>query len=119
MPYTPPPPSPPSPPSPPPPPSGLRGLLETPAVEDTWYNGKEIKLDGFKFKNCRFDNCRLIISSSNFSLDHCYIDDKSLIMFSGDIMKIIRIYNRDNQFLKDKVPSYVPTQNDDGTISIV
>ena len=104
---------------PPPPSTGLRGLLEIPTVEDTWYNGKTLKIDGFKFINCRFDKCILQVSSSNFSLDHCYIDERTVIVYLGDTMKIVRLYNKDNNYLKQNVPSYVPTQNDDGTISIL
>lgn len=97
---------------------GLPGLLETPTVEGAWYNGQEIKIDGFKFIKCRFDNCRLIVSSTNISLVNCYIDDKTLIIYSGEILKIIRLYNKDNDYLKIHVPGYVPEQNEDGTITI-
>lgn len=98
--------------------AGLANLWTIPEITGAWYNGKEVKLDGFKFVNCRFDNCTLTLSSNNIELDHCIIDDDSIILYSGDVLKPLRLWNRNTKWIYDNVPTFAPTKNDDGTITI-
>jgi hypothetical protein len=37
----------------------LAALLQKPEAKGIWYNRKKVVLGGYKFTNCRFDNCEL------------------------------------------------------------
>jgi hypothetical protein len=93
-------------------------LTTLPEITGTWFNNKEVHLDGFKFIGCRFDNCRLTISSTNFELEKCFLDQETLVLFTSEIAKPIRIYNRKNELAYTHAPFFAPTKNEDGTISI-
>lgn len=96
----------------------LLDLYSKPEVKNVWFNAKEIKLDGYTFRNCRFDNCKLQITSTNFELDSCFIDPTTTIIFGTEIAKPIRIYNVHNDWVYEKLPFFAPQKNSDGTISI-
>ncbi|MCU7805485.1 MAG: hypothetical protein KZQ96_20030 [Candidatus Thiodiazotropha sp. (ex Lucinoma borealis)] len=96
----------------------LVAALKKPEVKDTWYNGKDIKLDGYKFVRCRFDNCKITISSTDFELENCFIDEKTQIIYSGDIVKPIRLFNSRHDWIYEHAPYFAPTKNSDGTITI-
>lgn len=98
--------------------SSLAALYAKPELKDTWFNGKEVKLDGFRFVNCRFDNCSLTISSNNIELINCLIDDKSTIYFEGDVINPIKLFNRKWDLVYETAPLFAPVRNADGTITI-
>lgn len=98
--------------------AGLSSLLSRPQVENVWYNNKEVKLDGYVFKGCRFDKCVLIATSANFELDSCFIDASTVIHFGGEIVKAIKLYNSRSEWSYDKTPFFAPIRNSDGTITI-
>ena len=97
----------------------LSSLMQKPKLENIWYNRKQVSLDGYCFLSCRFDNCTLIIASSNFELHNCFLDDYSRISYKGDIVRIIRLFNSRYSWYYENLPYFAPTRNDDGTISIV
>ncbi|MES2245233.1 MAG: hypothetical protein V4639_20420 [Pseudomonadota bacterium] len=96
----------------------LASMLYKPEVIGTWYNGKEVKLDGYKFKGCRFDNCKLHVSTTNFVLDSCHIDEQSVIYFGGELIKVIQLFNHKNNWVYVTHPAFAPRKNPDSTISI-
>lgn len=99
---------------------GLANLIpEMPTVNQVWFNQKELHLDGYKFVGCRFDGCKLHLSSTNFSLTRCKIDDTTVIFFNGKILNIIRLYNIRNQSAHMFAPDLSPVRHGDGTISIL
>ena len=98
--------------------SGLLASLFYPEINSAWFNGKEVNLDGFRFVGCRFDNCKLIISSTNFELENCFIDQSSQIVYGGDIVKPIRLFNSRYDWVYQHMPFFAPTKNIDGTITI-
>lgn len=95
-----------------------RPLLQNPEVKEVWFNNKTITLDGYTFTGCRFDNCTLNLSSSNFSIVRCYIDDSTQIYYSGEILKVIRLFNRQYDWFYKEAPIFAPKRNADGTITI-
>jgi len=99
-------------------PGFLASMLYKPEVNSAWFNGKEVKLDGFRFVGCRFDNCKLTISSTNFEIENCFIDKSSQIVYSGDIVKPIRLFNSRYDWTYENMPFFAPTKNPDGTITI-
>lgn len=50
----------------------LQGLLERRTViVGRWFKGTSIKLDGYRFVGCRFEDCRLWYQTPDFVLDDC------------------------------------------------
>ncbi|WP_460061008.1 hypothetical protein [Pseudomonas sp. S2_A05] len=98
-------------PPPPPPP-----FLKYPSVDGLWYNNKVIKLDGWNFQSCRFDNCRLIIETPHFTVKNCFIDGSNSVEIQGVLMNAVKFLNMNAPMAVH--PFYQPTKNPDGTVSI-
>src|SRR5579872_2896201 len=58
--------------------------------EDKWFHRQEIKLSGYSFSRCRFDDCALIVSNGIFRLDHCFLAG-SKILYLDDALRIVRL----------------------------
>src|ERR1043166_4134699 len=71
----------------------LSKIVYPPEVNGLYYRGKILVLDGYRFTNCRFDNCTLQVSTTNFSLVHCVIDDLTTIQYGGDTLKLVKLFN--------------------------
>ncbi|MFC3471999.1 hypothetical protein ACFOHT_19435 [Massilia oculi] len=89
-----------------------------PVVEGLYYNGKTVTLDGFHFVGCRFDNCRLLVGSTNFELLNCVIDPSTVIQYGPETVKIVHLFNSRNEIIFQNAPSLAPRRNPDGTITI-
>ena len=96
----------------------IDALAHRPDVRDVWFNGKTVKLDGFNFWNCRFDNCRLEVSTFNFEMHRCFIDNNSKIRYYGEIIKVLRLFNSRYDWAYKAIPDFCATRHEDGTISI-
>lgn len=96
----------------------LSALLLKPEVKNLWYNGSEVKLDGYKFVSCRFDHCTLVITSPNFELHSCFISDDTVVRFGSEIAKPIRLFNLRHNLVYDSMPFFAPIKNADGTITV-
>jgi hypothetical protein len=104
--------------SPPPPPNALAQLFGRPVVQGLYYNGKQVALDGYQFVGCRFDNCTLLVSSSNFELINCVIDEATVIQYGPEPMKIVHLFNSRSDWMYASAPALAPRRNADGTITI-
>lgn len=93
----------------------LAAMLGRPPVKGLYYNGKVIAVDGYKFVECRFDNCKLLVNNSNFEFIDCVFDTSTVVVFNGDAMRIIRMYNMHPSMPE---PPFVPTVNKNGSITI-
>jgi hypothetical protein len=98
--------------------SQLAALLEKPVVRGVWYNGKEVPLDGFKFIECRFDNCVLRLNSTEFELDRCFIDPTTKFSYGASAARVIQLFMSPLAWLDKYYPSLAPERNADGTITI-
>lgn len=88
-------------------------------VEGLWFDAKRIVLDGYSFNGCRFDNCTLVVSSTNFDLTNCLIDERCVIEYGNEITKIIQLFNsRWDQAYHRWAPPFVPRKNPNGSITI-
>lgn len=94
------------------------GLLYRPEVSSLYYNNKTITLDGYTFIGCRFDNCKLEVSSTNFDLINCIIDPSTQITYAPSVLKIIRLFMGRYNWAYTQFPQFVPVINADGTITI-
>lgn len=83
--------------------------------KDLYYRKKEIKIDGYIFENCRFDNCKLITSRGSFKFINCVLDDFTFVTYEKGASKIIKLYNRRKQVA---TAALNPINNQDGTITI-
>lgn len=99
--------------------SGLGlGLMKMPEVTNVWYNNQDITIDGWCFRSCRFDNCRLYVSSGNFKFENCFIDERTVVHFQNNALSVIQLLNRSNLWVRENFPVFAPRVNLDGTITI-
>lgn len=87
-------------------------------VQNIWFNRKDVVLDGYNFRNCRFDNCHLHISSPNFEMNRCFIDETTVIHYDGQIVSVLRLFNSRHELAYEKIPAFAPLRHEDGTITI-
>lgn len=97
---------------------GSNPNLILPESKGLWFNNQELYLDGWKFISCRFDNCKLYVTTGNFIIERCYIDDTNVVFFGGAAVKIIRLFNRDDDHTLEKSPGFAAKKDIDGTLSI-
>jgi len=83
-----------------------------------WYHNKEVKLDGYRFIACRFDGCKLVLTSTNFELDACYIDPTTTVVYGNDVLRPIKLFNSRNEWMYAEAPYFAPIRNANGTITI-
>lgn len=88
-------------------------------VKEVWYNKKHVTLDGFRFVGCRFDSCMLHINSTHFEIHNCFVDETTTVSYRGDIIKILRLFNRRFSWVYEQKPGFAPVKNDDDTITII
>lgn len=96
----------------------LKALAQRTELRDVWFNSKSVILDGFDFHGCRFDNCQLHVSSFNFELHSCFLDEKSIIHYHGDMVKVLRLFNSRYHWVDQWMPYFAPIRHEDGTITI-
>ncbi len=87
-------------------------------VQDIWYNGKIVPLDGYNFISCRFDNCTLHVASGNFGLRNCFVDPSTKIAVNGNVVNVLRLFNFRVENIDATRPYFAALRNSDGTISI-
>lgn len=68
----------------------LLGEIRVP-VENLVFKQKSVNLDGYIFKNCAFVGCVLITSKGNFQLEECFTGPGSVIYFTGDAQRVVRL----------------------------
>jgi hypothetical protein len=83
-----------------------------------YYNGKTITLDGYRFEECRFDNCVLIANSTNFVIDRCIVDSSTTVRYGSSLVRVIQLFTSRIDWLAQHLPSLAPKKNVDGSISI-
>ena len=98
--------------------SALSSLGQLQDVQNLWFNSKEFAIDGYRFVNCRFDNCTLTVFSSRFEFVNCFIDANTRILYGNDPLKIVRLWNSRNSNITGVMSVYGPERNQDGTFSI-
>ena len=96
----------------------LSSFFARPEVNNLYYNGKTVVLDGYKFVGCRFDNCNLQVSSTNFDLIKCVIDSSTVVTYGSAVTRIIRLFNSRYPWAYQNLPAFVPILNSDGSITI-
>ncbi|QXG56094.1 hypothetical protein KTJ90_08205 [Pantoea jilinensis] len=95
-----------------------RSGLVLPESRGLWFNNQEIYLDGWKFISCRFDNCKIHVSTGNFVIERCFIDNTNIIYYMGTSVNIIQLYNRGSEWARTATPGFAAAKNEDGTLTI-
>lgn len=86
-------------------------------ADGLYFRNKVVNLDGYRFLNCRFDDCQLVVLSPNFDLEHCVIDSGTSINYGPGLTRVIRLYNA-NKIVTAANSHFAVRRHDDGTISL-
>ena len=97
----------------------LSTLGQLQIVDGLWFNQKSFSLDGYRFVGCRFDGCSLHVSTLNFELVNCHVDQKTVITYGPQTLKIVKLYNSRNDYAYNFLSVFAPAKNADGTITII
>ena len=89
-----------------------------PEVKDIYYHDQTIGIDGYRFVSCRFDRCVLVVSTSNFQLENCFIDVTTTFQIIGDSIRPVRAFNAHNLYVRENFPYFAPEVNASGYITI-
>ncbi|OGW76161.1 MAG: hypothetical protein A2Z72_01330 [Omnitrophica bacterium RBG_13_46_9] len=68
-------------------------MISLEKVEDLYFKEDEIYIDGYSFKNCRFDACKLITEVGNFKFEDCLFNPGTEMKYEGYAANIIMSYN--------------------------
>jgi len=96
----------------------LGSLFSAKEVSGLYFNRKTIHLDGYTFINCRFDNCTLQIATTDFELRDCVIDSSTIIEYSNNAVKVIKLFLSRYPWAYSQFPNFSPQRNSDGAITI-
>lgn len=91
---------------------------QMPEMKNAFFQDKDITLDGWRFIFCRFEKCRIHVSSLYFVVDQCFIGDDCIIYYQGESIKLIQLWNSRNEFIRSTHPGFAPRRNPNGTVSI-
>ncbi|WP_143100073.1 hypothetical protein [Variovorax sp. 770b2] len=98
---------------------GLLNALARPEATGLYFNGKTIHLDGYRFSGCRFDNCVLIMASTNFEMTNCVIDKTTSIRYAGGLSKVLQLFLSKYEWAPLHFPQpFIATQHSSGGISL-
>lgn len=92
--------------------NALMNLYQRPKAQNLYYNNKKVRLDGYSWEGCRFDNCTLEVLSNNFDIKDCIIDGSNRIIYGNDLLKTIKIFTSRYTWAQDYFEShFVPVVN--------
>lgn len=86
-------------------------------LSDKIFIDRHFSLDGYRFVNCRFENCTLVTYRGTFELHHCWIDAATTRRFTADAQKCVQFYTYKDEKLQ-VVPAFGPKVYPDGSVSI-
>ena len=84
-------------------------------ITDQYFENRDIFIDGYRFINCVFQNCRLNILRGTFELHHCSLNSSQRI-WGEDAIKCIQFFTHDTALPVDTV--FRSKLNPDGTFSV-
>ena len=111
-------------------PSPLQQLLASlssppgpPVIQDRWFRGQTIYIDGYTFERCRFDGCQLVTSMAKFAFRDCFIDPTCRILFDGPALKTAKLLMHDLAMKRRVTPQpgeagIFPPVKPDGTFTV-
>lgn len=97
---------------------GAFEVAQMPEMKFAYFKDKELTLDGWRLIGCRFENCTLNVSSTYFSIERCFVDDDTIVMWEGDAIKLIQLFNMRNDEVRSASPEFAATKNRDGSFTL-
>lgn len=85
-------------------------------VSDQMFQNRDIYIDGYRFINCSFINCRLFVLRGTFEFHHCLMNQGSRI-WAEDAMKCAQFYTLWKPEWQAS-PEFSAKMHADGTFSI-
>src|ERR1700679_2301109 len=93
----------------------LQELLIT--ISDQVFENRSLYVDGYRFINCSFVNCKLSVLRGTFEFHHCTLTNNTQRLFSEGAQKIIQFYAFTNPVLQ-AAPAFSGKFHPDGSFSI-
>ena len=101
----------------PPPPARLQNIFSRPEIHDVRYRDEKIALDGKTYVNCRFERCRLDISSADYDLIGCTIDLSTTLTYTSSVADALRFFDQGYPWANSHLPAFfVPLKEEGGAI---
>jgi len=94
----------------------LNELLIT--ITDKVFKDQTVLVDGYRFINCRFEKCNLIIKRGTFEFHHCVVDDASKRSYSDGAQKCVQLFLFKNTIKYTINKGFLPKSYPDGSFSI-
>ncbi len=69
-------------------------VFRRPEAKGLYYNSKKILIDGYKFVECRFDNCTLTAHTTSFEFYDCVFDSDTTVELGAELRKVIQLHNQ-------------------------
>ncbi len=85
-------------------------------VADQMFQNRDIYVDGYRFINCSFINCKLLVLRGTFEFHHCLLRGGER-NFNEDALKCIQFYCAWDKRLQVQ-SAFGPKIHEDGTFSI-
>ena len=93
-------------------------VAQMPEMKFAYFKDKEITLDGWRLIGCRFENCTLNVSSTYFSMERCFVDSETVVMWQGDAIKLIQLFHMRNDEVRAGNPEFAAIKNPDGSYTL-
>ena len=84
-------------------------------IESQFFQNKDVYIDGYRFINCSFKDCRLVTNRGAFEFYNCRIDGGT-ILWNCEAIKAIQLFNFCAGAHKGTI--FYPTVSEYGAISI-
>ena len=85
-------------------------------VADQMFRNRDVYVDGYRFINCSFIECRLLTDRGTFEFHHCVRSGCSRVL-GEDAQKSVQFYTLGNEKLQSSM-DFAPKTHEDGTFSI-
>ena len=87
-------------------------------IENRWYEETPVFLDGFHYKNCRFDRCMLINIHTDFEIESCFISPDTRIEYGERGIISIRLFMSQRPEFDHFWPGLGPERLNGGKVTI-
>jgi len=60
-------------------------------IENLVFKNQKVTLDGYRFKNCAFVDCTLVVRRGNFRLEECFFQGIWWVEFDGNAGRVVKL----------------------------
>ena len=87
-------------------------------VEGRWFKDTIIRLDGYHFKRCRFDGCKLAYFTPDFQFTECAFGEKCTILHGPFGVLAIKTFHIFFPKMDGLWSGFAPIRHPNGTMSL-